>query len=804
MIGNNIKYSVRSLKKDKGFTLLNILGLALGLTISILIVLYVVDELSYDRYNDKADRIYRVNTDGKFGPNESHYAIAAAPVAEALINNYPEIEKTVRLVGSSERFQKGDELVLEDRVIYSDPAIFDIFSLPMIDGDPKYALKDPNSIVITEKTANKYFNSIHVIGYTLSLINDSNIIERKKITGIIRDIPEQSHFHFDFLLPMSGVPISNGKNFLSLYPFRTYLLLKQGTDYRKLQDKFPALLKSVLSDRIGNMDDFERSGKYYRINLIPLTSIHLQSNRLSELGINGSLQYVQIFSAIALFILLIACINYVNLSTAGSSNRAREVGIRKVLGSSRNSLIVQFLFESVLITLIATLIAFLSTWILLPYFNQISVKNITITRRTFTWIIPSLFALVIVIGVLSGSYPAFFLSSFKPIHVLKGRLASGFKGRGIRSFFVVLQFSISIFLIIGTIVIYNQLNYIKNKSLGFNRKQVLIIKNLGSVDNEAKIFKEKVVSLPDVSSTTLSSFLPTGSRRWLAYVQRGTDGMQTEFWPVDEDYLSTMGINLATGRNFSKQFASDSSAMIINETAARLLGYSDDPEKRTLNSFGKKYHIIGVVKDFNVSSLRDNITPVVLTMMTPFEKNLEGDAADNLCIRINTGNLTSLLVKIEGIWKELVPHQHFEYSFMDSDFDAIYNNEQRMGKIFVLFTSLALLIACLGLFGLSVYATEQRNKEISIRKVLGATVSGIVGLLSRDFIKLVMIAIIISLPTAWIVMHNWLQDFAFRVDIQWWVLATAGFAAVLIALLTITFQSVKAANTNPIKSLRSE
>ncbi|HTI10425.1 MAG TPA: ABC transporter permease [Puia sp.] len=802
MFQHYLKTAVRNLLKNKGFTFLNILGLTLGLTSFLLILFYVTDELRYDRYNTNADRIFRVNTDLKSGATVSSRAITAPIIASALADNFPEVEKTVRLLRSGARIKMGEELVYEDKVAYSDAGIFGIFTLPMIEGDPATALTAPNSIVITERAAKKYFNTTRVLGQTLTLVDDDNISTIHKITGVIRNIPEQSHFNFDFLLSMVTVQISYTTQFNELFPFSTYILLKPGADYKNLEAKFPALMRKNLSF----LDQMEKNGDYLRINLTPLTAIHLRSNRTNELGTNGNIQYVHILSAIALLILLIACVNFMNLSTARSANRAREVGVRKVLGSPRKYLVAQFLSESIIITLAATLLAMAAAWALLPLFNQLSGKDLTITRSMLGWLITALLVIAILVGVLAGSYPAFFLSAFQPIDVLKGRfMATGFKGGGLRSVLVVFQFSISIFLIIGTLVIYHQLHYIQNKNLGFNRNQVLVVKNVSTLGNSS-LLKNEVKQLPGVLDATLSSFLPTGHRRWINYVSNHTDHIETQFWPVDANYLNTMGMTLAKGRDFSNLLSTDSSGMIVNETAAKLLGYSFDPlgKKVYYGQDEKEYHIIGVVKDFNFSSLRDNISPVVMMMMTSFERRKEGDGADALSVRVNAGNIPALVARIRRIWSTLSPHQQFEYSFMDEDFDALYRTEQRLGQLFIIFTTLAILIACLGLFGLAAYAAEQRHREISIRKILGAEISALVLLLSKDFIKLILIAILITAPLAWWGMNKWLENFAYREGIQWWAFGIAALASVAIAFLTIGYQSLKAAMVNPVEGLRAE
>jgi len=794
MIRNFIKTAFRSLLKNKGFTFINILGLALGLATCLLIVFYVVDELSYDRYNTKYDRIYRINTDLKYGETVSSFALVAPPVGDALVSNFPEVLKTARLsVAMNIRFKKGNENLVEDKVLYCDKSILEIFTMPMLAGDTHTALNDPTSIVISQSAAKRYFGNTAAVGQTLMMVGDSSV---HNVTGVMRDIPSQSHFRADFLIPLAP----NTDHSWSHFNTNTYILLKPGADHKKLEAKFDGLMRRNINTADFDYDKFSSKGNYIRMNLTPLTDIHLKSNRQRELAPNGNIEYVYIFSAIALFILLLACINFMNLSTARSANRAREVGVRKVLGSSRKYLIAQFLSESVLVTFTAIVIAALAAWALLPLFNDIAGKQIVIRLQTFVWLLPMLLLITVVVSVLAGSYPAFFLSAFQPIHVLKGKISTGFKGGALRSFLVVTQFAISIFLIIGTLVIYNQLNYIQNKNLGFERDRVIVIKN-AQVLHDPKILKNELKQLSGISNATLSSYLPTGTNRWTNSISKEhKGGMFAEYWPVDEDYISTMGMSLVKGRNFSSQLSTDSLGIIINQTTASMLGFANDPINQTIyngqGEHARKYHVIGVVKDFNFSSLRDNVTPLVMVMANDWMASLN--------VKASTSNLPALLKQIEGKWKSIAPNEPFNYSFMDEDFNAMYRSEQRIGQLFIIFTSLAIIIACLGLFGLAAYAAEQRNRELGIRKVLGAGVSTLVAMLSKDFIRLVIIAIVIAAPLAWLVMQKWLQGFAYRQNIQWWVFAAAGAGALVIAFITVSFQSINAALVNPVESLRSE
>jgi len=807
MIRNYIKTAFRSLMKNKGFTIINVLGLALGLATCLLIVFYVFDELSYDRYNEKVDRIYRVNDDIKFGGNTNSYAVSPAPMAAAMKADFPEIEQTVRFrEKGGNQVKKGNQNIQEDMMIYADPTIFEVFTLPMIEGSPATALTEPHSVVITEQIAQKYFNKTNVVGQVLTF-NDTT---QYKITGVVKNIPHQSHFRFDFFLSMPTLAEAKDIAWFDSN-FNTYLLLKPGTDSKKLEARFNDFYKRHAGAQLENIlhlnfAKFEQAGNYIRINLTPLKKIHLYSNRVGEFDANGNIDYVYIFSAIAIFILLIACVNFMNLSTARSSNRAREVGVRKVLGSPRKYLIAQFLTESIIVTLLGALIAVFAAWALLPLFNQMSGKELIITPQIESWLIPALFIIIVVIGCLAGSYPALFLSGFNPIEVLKGKLANGFKGGLLRSFLVIFQFAISIFLIIGTLVIYNQLKFIQNKDLGYNRDHVLSVANMDALGRSATTFKQEVKQIAGVTDASLAEALPTwdygnSTSFFKDEIPDPKRALHTQIWGIDEDYINTLGMKIVKGRNFSKDMLTDSSGLIINEAAEKILAYSDPlnqkmyvPKDNMVKNF-KAYHIIGVVKDFNFKSLRLNVTPLVFRL---------NGSRGAFCVRVNSANIPVLLAQIKKRWTELAPNHQFDYSFLDQQFDSIYRSEQRIGSIFIAFTSLAIIIACLGLFGLAAYAAEQRTKEIGIRKILGADMPTIVGMLSKDFIKLVIIAILIASPLAWWAMKQWLQGFAYRQNIQWWEMALAGMTAVIIAFVTISFQSVKAALTNPVKSLRSE
>lgn len=807
MFKNYFKIAFRNLWKNKGFSAINIFGLASGLAICLLILFYVNNELGYDQYNTKADQIYRVDGDLQFGGNHFVLAQAPDPMGPTLKQDFPQVEQFVRFRDHGGiMVKKGNQNIEENKVIYTDSTLFSVFTLPMIQGDPSTALVQPNSVVITESTAKKYFNSTDVVGKTMIIGDTGNY----KITGVIKDIPKQSHFHFDFFISMYGQLSPYEINQWTSNNFNTYIVLKKGTNAGHLSSQLNGFVMRYVAPVFQSMnltpEEFKKQGNYLHYNLTPLEKIHLYSNKSGELEANGNIQYVYIFSLIAFFILLIACVNFMNLSTARSANRAKEVGVRKVLGSLRKNLIMQFLSESVLISFISLALALVIAALLLPYFNQLSGKDMTLDLFLKPWLLPAAILLMIIVGLIAGSYPAFYLSSFKPVQVLKGKLAKGFKSSWLRSGLVVFQFCISIILVIGTLVIYIQLNYIRNKDIGFDRSHVLIIKNTDALGHQAKVFENEVKKLNGVENATMTGYLPTSGWRSDSplFPDATTDtknAVSTQIWRIDENYIPTLGMKMAMGRNFSADFPTDSSGIIINEAALKLFGFKD-PLNRTLyymNDFPKKdltkYHIIGIVKNFNFNTLREEVTPLC------FLYHLQNSS---IAFRVRSANMPNLISMIQNKFKNLAPEQPFSYSFMDEDFNKTYSNEQRMGGISMTFSALAILIACLGLLGLITFAAEQRAKEIGIRKVLGANGGNIISMLSKDFLKLVFIASLIAIPLAWLAMNKWLEGFAYRIQISWWILVSAALLAVFIALATIFYQAVKAALANPVDSLRSE
>ncbi len=806
MFKNYLKIALRNLWKNKAFSAINIIGLASGLAVCLLIVLYVVDELSYDKYNVNADRIYRLDADIYFNNTSAIFAVAPDPLGPALVRDYPDIEQMVRLnYQSTILVKKDNQNVQDNNAVFADSTFFKVFTMQMIAGDPATALKDPSSIVIDETTAKKYFNSTNVIGKTLTVDNTNYC----KISGVIKDIPKQSHFHFHFIRPRTK---NVNDSWLSNNTYN-YVMVRPGVTREKLQKEVDATINNYLGKELqdqmhASLKDLTSKGNHFIYHATPLTDIHLHSDKSYEIEANGDITYVYIFSVIAILILLIACVNFMNLSTASSANRAKEVGIRKVAGSLRSHLITPFFTESVLLSFFSLLLAILISALLLPLFNQLAGKDMSVSTLFSTWLFPVMIALVFVVGCVAGSYPAFYLSSFQPIQVLKGKVARGFKNSWLRSGLVVFQFFISIILIIGTIVIYNQLDFIRSRKIGYDRDQVLIIHNAWYLDKQIHSFRDELLNIPGITNATLSGDLPTSpnfdNEGWFrdASLDPTKVVVLTNFY-VDDNYIPTLGMDMKEGRNFSKDFPTDSVGIILNETAVKVLGFKD-PLKEILYrpnfSTGTMngaiaFHVVGVVKDFNFSSMHSNVGPLIIQ---------QADNWGAIAVRVKTKNISSVINSIQTKWSSMAAGQPFNYTFMDADFNNIYTHEQQTGKLFITFAVFAIFIGCLGLFGLVTYAAEQRTKEIGVRKVLGASVGGIIAMLSKDFAKLVLIASVFAFPVAWWTMHEWLQSFAYRVDISWWIFVVAGAAAILIALITVSFQAIKAAIANPVKSLRTE
>ncbi len=809
MLTNYLKIAWRNLLRNKAFSAINIVGLAIGLATCLLISLFVLDELSYDRFNEKADRIVRVIFRGTMNGGQIAEATVMAPTAQTLKANYPEIQAVTRLRrGGSALFSYKDKTFKEDAVAFVDSTFFDVFTLPFRAGNPRTALTRPNTVVITQPVAQKYFGTDDPIGKVLRIKGESTTYT---VTGLIDAMPSNAHFHIDFLLSMANSPEATSTSWMASN-FYTYLVLPEGYDYKRLEAKLPQIVSTYMGPQLQqafgmSMAQFRQKGNSVGLFLQPLTDIHLHSSLTSEIEPAGNIQYVYIFGATALFMLLIACINFMNLSTAGATKRAREVGIRKVMGSLKQALVSQFLIESILLTTIAMVLALGLIWTVLPAFNELAGKALTLRYEQLPAMVTGLLLFGFLIGVLAGSYPAFFLSSFKPITVLKGGNVSKMVGRsgvGLRGGLVVFQFFMSSLLIIGTTVVYQQLSYIQHKKLGYDREQVLILPQAWQLGQQQAVLRDQLLRDSRIANASLSSYLPAGpsdSNNFIVYADNNDAQLtKTLCYTVDYRYLATMGMQLVTGRAFSPQYGTDSSAIVLNETAAKALGWGDKAIGHTIthpdnDGTAKTYTVIGIVRDFHFRSLHETISPLLMTL---------GQGGGNLIVKTKPGDITGLLANLKQQWATLLPDEPFVYSFLDENFNKTYLAEQKTGQILGLFAGLTIFVACLGLFGLATFTAQQRTKEIGVRKVLGASVTSIVALLSRDFLKLVLIAIVLASPIAYYAMQQWLQDFAYKITIEWWVFALAGLLAIGIALLTVSFQSIRAALVNPVKSLRSE
>ncbi|WP_207491516.1 ABC transporter permease [Aridibaculum aurantiacum] len=794
MIKNYLKIALRNLWRNKAFSFINIAGLAVGMAACFLIFMYVTFEKSYDTFHSKSSRIYRVLTD-VITPSETiHAGITAWPFAPNIKTDFPEVEAFVRVNATSMLIKKDNRKFQEDRVLYADSSFFRVFDFKLVKGNAETALKEQLSLVLSETTAKKYFGNADPIGQTVVVTgSEFNAI----VTGVMEDLPENSHLKADVLVSMATLTekFSPGLDEQwSNFDAVSYLLLKPGTDPGQLEKKFPAFLEQ----RAGKL--MKENQMFYTLFLEPLKDVYMNAER-DDAFENGNRNNVLIFSIIAVFILFIACINFVNLTTARSAERAKEVGIRKVVGAEKNQLVNQFLGESLVMSLLAFVIAIGIAALLLPLFNELAGK--TVSTGIFSNInhVLLLLAASIAIGLLAGVYPALVLSAFKPIIVLKGKFTTGTRGIMLRKGLVVAQFSISIALIIGTIVVYHQMKYMRNQDLGFSKDQVIVLDTHGNANKFA--LKEELQKLPQVTSAALSSSIPGGSNsKAYSEIENAKGEMQianVDLYFVDFEYIEQFKMKTIAGRTFSRDFGTDTTqAMVINEAAVKFFGYTSakDAVGKRFSQWGREGTIIGVVKNFHYRSLQENIAPLSM--------RIEPSRSDLLSIKVSSAQLPATIAALENTWKTIMPHRPFSYYFLDEFFDRQYRGEERFGTLFLYFAVLAIFISCLGLLGLAAYSTIQRTKEIGIRKVMGASIPNIVHLLSKEFLLLVAIAFLVAAPIAWYFMYQWLEGFAYRTTISWWIFLSAGVIAFLIASVTTSFHAIKASVSNPIKSLRTE
>ncbi len=825
MFRNYFKIGIRTISCNKVSSVINIAGLAIGIACVIFILFYVQDELRYDRFFKHSERLYEVTIEGNMGGQEFLSGTTPPPAGAALATTFPEIETYTRM------FRAGDEVVrfeenkqsqnyFTEKNIYGvDSNFLQVFDYKLLQGNASTCLQQPNAVVITEQIAKKYFGKDNPVGKTLLFDDDRKPFT---VTGVLQNLPSQSSLQFDVLQPIISFP--SVKQFSWSWVWTqlvTFVKLRDNVAndaiaMQRLESKFPAMVKQQAANafkRIGQpFDEFEKKGGKYNLHLQPLTAIHLHSAGIgSALTTLSDIKYVYIFSLIGCFLIILACVNFMNLSTAQSAKRAKEVGIRKVLGSLKTQLIKQFFTEAFIYTLLSASIALLLVALLIKPFNQLSGKDLSFDLLFTNHNIVYLVALIIITGLVAGSYPSFYLTSFNPAAVLKGSLAKTNRGNSfLRNGLVIFQFTVSTTLIVCTIVVFQQLQFTRNKNLGLSKDNVIVIANGNRLGASEETFRQQISDIPKIKSTSITTSIPTKNVFTDLYIPVQNNNEQTvkdislSSFMVDYDFVNTLQLQVLQGRNFSKDF-SDSTSVIVNEAAVKQIGWKE-PLGQYLAYPGsgddeKKFKVVGVVKDFNVQSLHNAIMPFALFHSS---SKTYDPGYSFIVASVEPGETNAALKKIESKWKSFAPATPFDYSFLDEEFNALYQSDQRMGSVFGVFTILSIFVACLGLFGLATYTAERRTKEIGIRKVLGASVHGVVGLLSKDFLKLVSIAAIIAFPIAWWAMNKWLEDFVYRIDIGWQIFAAAGVVVLLIALFTISFNAIKAAIANPVKSLRTE
>ena len=816
MFKNYFKVALRNLLKQRVYSVINIAGLAVGIAGCLVIVLYVADEFSFDRFHEKADRIYKIALERKYPQHSTYYAVIPHSYADVIPRDFPEVQSVVRMAGPfnnilvSYKDDRGEEKKFEENFIMAaDSNFFQLFSIKLLKGDAASVFKTLNDIVVTEATALRYFGNDDPIGKTLRIFNQDF-----KVTGVAANVPDNSHFKFDFLSKWSDEFFGNGRNQnFTTFSAHVYLLLKPGASAAGLEAKFPKMVDTYAAAQIEadlgkSWEDYKREGNGYRYFLQPLTSIHLDPQHIeAKMKPGGNLNYVYFLISVAVLIVVIACINFMNLATARSAERAKEVGVRKTMGSGKPQLMAQFLVESIVICLVATALALLLAQLALPFFNNLATKQLTLQ---FTLqIVLGLVGFSLLVGLLAGSYPAFALSAFNPVLVMKGYVAGQNKGAWLRNGLVVFQFWISIVLMVGTLVVSDQMKFMQSLSLGYDKEQMLVIERLFSLDNKSQTFVEELKRIPGVRSAA-SAFALLGREGDYFGAQFQPEGsseiLTTKTMVVNDELAATVGFDILDGRGFSRE-TNDSLSVLLNEAAVKAMGLGANPVGQKLMQVQRTpngnvtvaYTIVGVVRDFNFQSLRDPITPLSIQNNESF-----GGGAAYAYAKVEGKDLSAVIQQAEEKWKQLSNGDPFKYHFLDESLAANYESEKRAGMLFTVFSGLAIFIACVGLFGLAAYTASLRTKEIGVRKVLGASVSGVVFLLSRDFTKLILLAFALAVPLGWYLMDQWLAGFAYRTTLSPITFVIAGALALGISWLTVSYQSIKAAMRNPVKSLRSE
>lgn len=808
MIKNYLKIALRNINRQKFYAFINIAGLTIGLATSLLIVLYIVDEFSYDRFHKDIDTMYRVNLKAKLSEHYMDIAYTSAPISAAFVNEIPEIEDACRISFQNDiSLSYEEDAYTEKKVLLADSNFFDFFSFKLLHGDYKTVLKEPNSIVLTEESAMKLFGypnktNTPPIGKIIRYGTDNRACV---ITGIAENPPSNAHFTYSVILSMESWDLSKKQDWANNI-LLSYVKLNKQADWIQVQEKFPAMVRKYVAPLIQaymgiSFDEFIQKGGMYDYALEPVKKIHLYSTVDDTIEPRGSISTIYILTAIAAFIIFIACINFMNLSTARFSDRAKEVGVRKALGASRKWLMLQFMNESIFFTFVSMMFAYLIISLVLPGFNLVAGKELSAITLVNWKYISALILLIVVVGFLAGSYPAFYLTAFKPSEVLRGKVKAGLKSGGIRKGLVIFQFSVSIILIVSTLFIYKQLKHLEKRDLGFDKENVLVVNNANALGHNKSAFKESIKNISGIQEVSVVSSVPPNV--FYSDIFKPMDGTDSEigisYCFADYDLLGTMKMEMASGRFFSEDILSDSNAVIINEAAAREMAWEEPvgEEIQTMweeNTIDKR-DIIGVVKDFNFQTLKKEISPLII---------FPGSQGNMLLVRLSPGDYQRKISEIESSWRTMVSGSTFDYSFVDSNFDALYRKDQQIGTIISIFTVLAILVACMGLLGLATFTAEQRSKEIGIRKSLGASSFSIVGLLSAEYLKLIAVSFILAIPISYSIINWWLNNFAFKVNIGVLSFIIGGLIVAVIALLSVSYQSIKAANSNPVDSLKYE
>jgi putative ABC transport system permease protein len=803
---NYLKIAVRKIRRQKGYAIINITGLAVGMAACFLILLFVRNELNYDGYNTNADRVFRIAGFFEFGGRSSNISTAPAPMGAAALREIPGIEAVTRFREQGYMIvRSGDKSFRERRFIYADASLFSVFTIPLLKGEPATALAGPRSITLNETTARKYFPGENPVGRLLRIDDKADFM----VTGVFKDIPAASHFHFDLIASLSTLDESR-ELLWGNSNFQTYLLLAKNADPARVEAGLLPMAKKYLGPEIqaltrASLETLVESGSIkLRYYLQPLRGIHLSSKTMTEFEPNGSYEVVAIFSAIALFVLLIAGFNFVNLSTARSAGRAREAGLRKVLGSERKQLIKQFLIESVLTSSAAMITGVALTSVALPWFSRLAGKDLSLLHTGGWFLAGTALGIAVLTGLAAGAYPALLISRARPALILKGKLASGVRSGRLRGSLVVLQFAISVVLLIGTAVVAKQLRYIQTRDLGYHKEQVAILDNTYLLGSGIEAFKNEMLKSPLILNASISNYLPVPSSRDFGvifpkgqFLDKRTTTMSK--FRVDYDYIKTMGMKIIAGRDFSRSFSTDTGAVIINQAAGRQLGWADPLGQEITVPLSETekpdYRVIGVVGDFNYDSLKSAVGPLVMVL---------GKSQASISFRFEVGRAAETISLLRDGWNRMAPGQPFEYSFLDQRFSAVYRAEEKLGVIFGILAGLSVFVACLGLLGLASFLAEQRTKEIGIRKVLGASAGEVTGLLLKEFAKWILAANIIAWPLAYFAMHRWLEGFAYRTGMGLAVFLFSGLLVLGIALVSVGFQAIKAAMSNPADCLRYE